>query len=502
MKVHLLHPDGDLDLKSDLPDHADDLARDLDLATLWDAMAAGDAYLRTIAVRGLLLAPADPATIAYRQAVLADCLNHPPLVRELYALAVEAATGERGFLFGLWRDSPDAVMSRSVRLLDFLAGILRRLREIADVHAASFTSEGFTRFWAMIGKELDDAYLKTVDDHLDELKFRRGTLLSARLGPGNRGRDYVLRRPNQPKRWRDRLPIGDRGTYQFVIADRDEAGIRALSDLRGRGINGAANAVGQAADHIVSFFAALRAELAFYTGCLNLHDRLTQIGAATCVPGAAPPGRPILDARGLYDIGLALRTGTPPVGNDLHADGRTLIMLTGANSGGKSTFLRAIGLARLLTRAGMRAPAKALRTDVHDGVYTHFKREEDATMRNGRLDEELARMSVIADHIGPGGLLLCNESFASTNEREGSELARQIVRAMTEAGIKIVYVTHLYDLAHGLYAENRPDRLFLRAHRDPDGTRTYRLPEGEPRPTSHGEDAYRRVFATADPEGA
>ena len=52
-------------------------------------------------------------------------------------------------------------------------------------------------------------------------------------------------------------------------------------------------------------------------------------------------------------------------------------------------------------------------------------------MEKGKLDEELDRMSAIAGQITVGCLLLCNESFASTNEREGSEIARQIIRALT-----------------------------------------------------------------------
>jgi hypothetical protein len=498
MKVHLMHRDADFDPAADLPGHAETLAQDLGLRTLFDAMAARtderDDYLYKIAVAGVLQALTDVGAVTYRQRILADCLTHPDLVRGLYDLAVEAVTGERGFYFGLFRDSPDSVMNRSVRLLDFLAERLRKLRAIADEHAAGFASDGFTRFFAMIAGELDDAYLAEVDAHLEELKFRRGSLISARLGSGNRGRDYVLRRQRRPRGLRDRLTPGERGTYGFTIADRDEAGIHALSDLRARGINDAANAVGQATDHIVAFFAALRAELAFYVGCLNLHDRLAAIGVPACMPEPVPPDRPVLTARGLYDICLALNTQGPPVGNDLHADGRALIMITGANSGGKSTLLRAIGLAQIMTQAGMYAPAAALRLDLRDGVHTHFKREEDATMRSGKLDEELARMSDIADAIAPTGLLLCNESFASTNEREGSELARQIVHAMTDAGIKTVYVTHLYDLAHGLHAEDRADILFLRARRAADGTRTYTLPEAEPLSTSYGEDAYQRIF--------
>jgi hypothetical protein len=111
-------------------------------------------------------------------------------------------------------------------------------------------------------------------------------------------------------------------------------------------------------------------------------------------------------------------------------------------------------------------------------------------------------MSVIAGRIASGGLLLCNESFASTNEREGSQIAREIIRALTEAGIRIVFVTHLYDLAGSCYAANTGKALFLRAQRRPDGQRTFKLPVGEPLPTSYGEDLYQQVFAASTPRTA
>jgi len=148
-------------------------------------------------------------------------------------------------------------------------------------------------------------------------------------------------------------------------------------------------------------------------------------------------------------------------------------------------------------QAGMFVAADSFAASVSTGVFTHFKREEDVTMEMGKLDEELDRISVIAGQITPGCLLLCNESFASTNEREGSEIARQVIRALTEAGIRIIFVTHLYDLAERYFAHHDPATLFLRAERQPDGRRTFRLPAGEPLPTSYGQDLYRQVFGAA-----
>jgi DNA mismatch repair ATPase MutS len=182
------------------------------------------------------------------------------------------------------------------------------------------------------------------------------------------------------------------------------------------------------------------------------------------------------------------------VGNDISANGKRLVIITGANQGGKSTLLRSLGLAQLMMQAGMFVPANAFSADVCAGVFTHHKREEDRAMTSGKLDEELHRMSEIATHIGPHCLLLCNESFASTNEREGSEIARQVVRAMVDGRVKVLFVTHMFDLAYGFYREALATALFMRAPRESDGHRTFKLADAEPLPTSYGEDSYQRVF--------
>jgi DNA mismatch repair ATPase MutS len=170
------------------------------------------------------------------------------------------------------------------------------------------------------------------------------------------------------------------------------------------------------------------------------------------------------------------------------------VIITGANQGGKSTFLRGIGLAQMLMHGGLFVPATSFTGEVCAGLFTHYRREEDATMQPGKLDEELARLSGIVDAITPNAMLLFDESFASTNEREGSEIARQVVSALIERRIRVFFVTHLYDFARRRCASNAGDALLLRAERQADGTRTFRVLEGGPLETSHGEDVYREVF--------
>jgi hypothetical protein len=491
-----MHPGQDFDLARDLPPNAGILAQDLELETLWQAMADGDKFVHEMAERALLLSLTDPAAIVYRQRILADCLAQPAAVRELYELAVAGAEGERTAYRG-WalRDSPDTILARSAAVLGFFASQLKLLRAFAEEHTGRFGSEGFCQLFGMLIKELSDGYLAEIEWHLKELRFRGGALISAQLGQGNKGIRYVLRRRRE-QTWLERLSRGRSG-YSFQIADRDDSGHQALSELHGRGVSLVANALAQSTDHILSFFRMLRSELAFYVGCLNLHERLAGKNEPVCFPVPLPVNQLGLSASGLYDPSLTLHIGPRVVGNDVAADGTTLLMITGANQGGKSTFLRGVGLAQLMTQCGMFAPAQELRISVCNGVFTHCKREEDAGMEMGKLDEELARMSDIVDQVSPGCVVLCNESFASTNEREGSQIAREVVRALLDRGIRVLFVTHLFDLAHRFHAEAPPGTLFLRAERRPGGERTFRITPAEPQPTSYGADLYQEIFGAS-----
>jgi DNA mismatch repair ATPase MutS len=197
----------------------------------------------------------------------------------------------------------------------------------------------------------------------------------------------------------------------------------------------------------------------------------------------------------LYDPSLALSLGEPVVTNDAFPAAKPALVITGANRGGKSTFLRGIGAAQLMLQCGMFVPAASMRASLSTGLFTHYKREEDETMESGKFDEELRRMNAIVERLRPGAMVLMNESFASTNEREGSEIAFQIVTALIDSGVRVALVTHLYELGRRLAQERSPDVYFLRAERGTDGQRTFKLMEGPPLPTSYGTDLYRLIVS-------
>jgi hypothetical protein len=502
MKALLMYPDRDFNLQPELPRQAQALTQDLELDTLLHAMAGDDAFLFNVARTALLSGlQNDIDTVLYRQEIVKDCLENAAVVRQLYDLAVEAIDRERKRYFSMFSHYPAAILHGAIELLHIFIDVLTKLRGVADAQAGRFESRGFTALFAMLQREFSDEYFARVQEHLTELKFRGGVLVSAGLGRGNAGTNYVLRQArNGRPGWFDRL-LGKGPTgYVFRLADRDEAGARALSELRDRGINLAANALAQSGDHILSFFQMLRTELAFYVGCLNVHDALATKGVSMTFPRPEGAGTRRLRFSGLSDVCLALSMEHRVVSNTLDADGKSLVIVTGANQGGKSSFLRSIGLAQVMMHCGMFVAAESFAAELCTGLFTHYKREEDATMKSGKFDEEISRMSDVADSVGPNAMLLFNESFASTNEREGSEIARQVVCALLERGIKVFFVTHLYEFAHGLFDRKMENAVFVRAERRADGTRTFRVVEGEPLETSYGEDLYRKVFADEIPD--
>lgn len=515
MKAFLLYPDRDFDptlllerrergsrqrqqelereLEQSLPWNHAALSQDLGLNVLLDTMASGDGFVFAAAVVGLLQGVADPSVIAYRQDVMRDCLKSSAVVRQIYEIAIQALKGQREHRWSIVSRYPAGTLHQAVDVLGVFVASLRKLRAVADQNIDTFKSLGFSRLFAMLQAELSDDYFGVIDQNLKRLKFNSGVLVSAQLGRGNKATDYVLRRPHRERGWLARLLPQSEG-YTYYLHPRDEAGSQALGTLRDQGVNLVANAMAQSMDHISSFFQMLRTELAFYVACLNLYEHLQKLGASICFPNPTRLGQDALSFTGLYDVSLAISKNAPIVGNDLNGQGKNFIVITGANTGGKSTFMRSLGLAQLMMQAGMFVPANDFSADVRSALVTHYKREEDTTMESGKLDEELSRMNEIVRRLQPGSMLLMNESFAATNEREGSEIATQITTALMEKGVKICYVTHLYHFAHRLDQKGLPNVVFLRAERRPDGTRTFRLLEAGPLQTSYGEDLYCQIF--------
>jgi len=491
MKVNLMYQDHDFDRDFKISQHEQLLIQDLGLDTFFNIMANNDELISEVTKKALFSSLTNPAEILYRQDILKDCINNPSVVKNLYSIANEAIKRKREwYLFGISCMFISSVMSNAVNLLQMFVEMLKKLRKVADMYSNQFESKGLVSLFKMLQKELDDEYFSILDTTLNELKFRNGMLISAELGEYNQGINYVLRKPQNKRHfW-----LKWRFAPSLYIHPRDENGGTDLSKRKDRAINIATNSLAQSAEHVLSFFTLLQTELAFYVGCINLYEHLQERGKSICFPSPSEPSERKHSFKGLYDVSLALITKEKVIGNDINMDNKEFAIITGANQGGKSTFLQSIGQSQLMMQCGMFVGALSFNASICNGIFTHYKKEEDSTMESGKLEEELGRMSDIADHIKPNSLCLFNESFSATNEREGSEIGRQIVRALLEKHIKIFFVTHFYDFAHSFYEQKNNNIIFLRAERLPDGRRTFKIIEGEPLQTSYGEDIYYKLF--------
>ncbi|HVU55001.1 MAG TPA: hypothetical protein VHD83_08090 [Puia sp.] len=496
MNVFLLYKARDFDPDQKPPWQWASLVRDLALDTLFGAMAKGNDLQYKIAEAVMLAGfTIDRETILYRHEILKDCLRHPAVIIRMQSIVEEALESRKNQWLDIFTRHQSAVLYGAAKLLGILGDYLRKLRVVADEYHGQFGSRGFSRFFTMLQKELTDEYLLEMETCLAALGLREEILISARLGEENRGTHYRLHQPDEPRRsWLQRILQPQSSYYAFSIHPRDEAGARALSEIQDAAMNEVAGRMVRAKDHVLGFLQRLRIELAFYLGCIELHARLTALGAPVNFPTWPATDDAAFSATGLYDPCLVLNMRTRAVENDLPPTDKPLIMITGANQGGKSTFLRSIGVAQLMMQCGMFTPATSFQAPLYASLFTHFKKEEDSTMESGKFDEELSRFSAIVDHIEHPSLLLFNESFAATNEREGSAIAGEITRALIGRGVRVCYVTHLYALAHSFHEHEKEQTLFLRAERRMDGKKTFKLLEGEPLPTSYAADTFKKLY--------
>ncbi len=483
MKVSLLDPKGAYEPRP-LP-LSEALARDLGLSVIVDAMADGDDEIREAAWRCLLAVPPSLTAIVHRQATVQEALANPGLVRDLHAIALEAVEGERR-LFPASR-SPQSVLFRSREAMTLFLDALRKLRDRLSREPA-FVSPGFSRLWEEARRDLDDDFFQRARAELEAID-RRELRFFARLGRGLKPEPFGLIAPEAPTLWQRLFPRNRDLVYR--LDPRDEAGARMLSDLAAAGLFPLARVLSEAVGQVLAFFRALRFETAFLLGARNLAKAFSEAGAPIAFPELRPPKARALAFRSLLDPLLLLKTGGGVVGNTLSANGARLCVVTGANRGGKTTFLRSLGLAQLLANAGLFVPAEHLAISLAPAVFSHFRREE--VKGGGRLDDELARLAGIVDQVVAGSLLLMNESFASTYEHEGAALALEVVSALTEAGVRVVFVTHLREFALSVAERGGEGLCLLHAEVGPDGRRTFRMREGL-EVEGHARSVFERIF--------
>lgn len=232
---------------------------------------------------------------------------------------------------------------------------------------------------------------------------------------------------------------------------------------------------------------AYAGEIAFLREMARHTRRMLDAGYDMCLP-ALSVNREIR-LYGMRDMALVKRNmrGADVVPNDVEMNAEEhFFLLGGANGGGKTTYLRALGLSILFALTGCPIAAKSGSIYPFRRFFTHFPANETFS-DTGRFLEEENRVRVIRENAGPDSIALFNETFSGTYEKKAEEYSRALAVEMTENGVFGVYVTHI----HALTGQSIPS---LAAVIDPEdeNKRTYKIQRVDRTDSSYARDILRK----------
>ncbi|HWG83971.1 MAG TPA: hypothetical protein VNT60_00710, partial [Deinococcales bacterium] len=284
--------------------------------------------------------------------------------------------------------------------------------------------------------------------------------------------------------------------------------IEDLNRIQGPIFQPVATALRQYVGVATGLISHLGPEIAFYAAARKLIERAHAVGLPMCRPAIAPADERACDLKGTFDLSLLdrARTGSVVLNDARFDDEGRVLVLTGPNGGGKTTFTRAVGLSQALFQVGLFVPAEEARLSPVDAILTHFPAEERPEIDAGRLAEESGRLSAIFRAATRHSLILLNESLASTSPGESLYMARDIARALKLLGARAIFNTHLHELAAGtddLNASTPGDGTIasivagaeLEGDEDDAGARhrrTYRIRRGPPVGLSYAREIARQ----------
>ena len=475
-----------------------DMVKDLNLDIIFKTMAKQDELIYDKSRRVVLIPLTTPEEVVYRQEVLRDLRRQDAMLEDLYAIAVRQNKALKDLKAAIKSNRAKSTRKTS-ELFDCLNYLMQgqedliKIRELLLQKKDYWQSEGVKNLL----ERLKDMPLERINERL-----REANALSAGCEAG-----FTFQFGGGMKMEKAELnfihPIADvkksgLANIYMTLVKRNAiwlgTDVTLLDDVNHLSEETLGQIIAifqQYMQKMMVFYEHYNEEISFYMGAVQFMRRMDELYVTLKMPEAKPVGSKDVSFDQLYELSMAIYSQKKPVGNSITLENNRMTIVTGANQGGKSTFLRSYGIAQVLMQCGMPVPASRFSAPLYMQIFTHFTRNEDEHLNNGRLSEELQRMSNMISKTVPNSLFLLNESFASTTEKEVYKIAEGIINAFYEKNITTMMVTHLYQLAKKKYDEAWDGSHFLVAERTENGTRTFKMLPGEPTYTSFGTDLFK-----------
>ena len=440
------------------------LIRDLNLDRIMDRITR-QSYIRDTVAKYLVTPALDARTIYYRQEVYKDFERlKDTFVEEIFRTVGKTMDIDQARRGGSGAQSKINVyeqLKEAINVADKYFDLLKELCEQLRENRKIFESEGLLALTDKVIAYVDSAEFAELREILAKIaatiQDSKGLKMWVEFGAGLKASTASLCEISDKPYKKEGGLLGG-----LFSKDKSEIYINKIPD----GItNDLENAKKEAILHVKSivqamsagvsrFFGDLRTEVSFYMGIVKIIEKTTELGMPVCFPKVSEDKR-IMQATGLYDMSMVFALNKPKermkeddvIFNDLTMNEGDMLIITGLNQGGKTTFLRAAGIAQVLMQAGAPVPATSFESSISDMIYTHFPEEEDKDMKYGKLAEELARLREAFEVITGDTLVLLNDSFATTTTGEGSVIAVDVTKAMAALGCRVIFVSHLFEYA-------------------------------------------------------
>lgn len=191
-------------------------------------------------------------------------------------------------------------------------------------------------------------------------------------------------------------------------------------------------------------------EIQFYLGYLEYIAPIKRAGLKFCYPTISSRDKAVhaVDAFDLALAHLRVAEGAPVVTNDFQLkDAERIIVVSGPNQGGKTTFARMFGQLHFLAGIGCPVPGREARLHLYDNLFTHFEEEEDIHNLHGKLQDDLIRIRHILEQASGDSVIIMNEIFTSTSLEDALFLSRKVLNEMIQLDALGVCVSFIDELS-------------------------------------------------------